>query len=631
LVSCYRRRCTKNPFPSPQQARCALTHPTAALIACEHKLTAMLKSERQYAWSGLQLPRTVVVVAMQLVLVPGWLLVNILLECANILWVWAFPARAMYAGSTLSQSSMPCRRLRPVLEIRDQWQPMQQRPPPLQASCSEAPHQSGGEKPAEDDDKKKHHHQQTHHPPQQPGGQQQEQEQEQDQPQQQNRPCQQQREPERQHPQQDEGSLQQQQQQGQQQQQPPQTHQSSSEGLPSEDFATSSIRKVLDESGLLCTSMHVDEREQVKMHGPEIAEPRKATSDSAPLEEARLAVAVGLVAPPRDGVATGVASDDVEERIAASNSAESIVGGESEAPEPVDDGASPVAVMSLRLLTACGANTDDMRSSLDSVAPQVRRRCPGVRVSVPRETLSTLSVAVLGESAAVTEACRILQEGASSSDAIILQETHVEYFFALHFTMREMCDLPHDEEIADASIEDDWVDVGGGAAVAAVGGADVQRNAMATLLRARLLEVLSGRDGLHLFMDDNPFASWGGDALHVDFIAPLTSDAWRSAAEAALACEAHRAYLSRRWDAIFWCAKRERSFLEDQAAQACSHIRGGARTAPLGGIGVVGLGTTGLEDLAANICAVLRGEEPPGWHRLEWTPDGAGVVPYMTY
>mmetsp|Transcript_114662 Transcript_114662/g.320403 ORF Transcript_114662/g.320403 Transcript_114662/m.320403 type:complete len:426 (-) Transcript_114662:231-1508(-) len=326
--------------------------------------------------------------------------------------------------------------------------------------------------------------------------------------------------------------------------------------------------------------------------------------------------------------------------------------GDAAADDNSQDGASPIAsqVLSLRLMRLRGGKSGDTakltQESFALAVQQARGRHQGVRFSVLREarppTDLVLSLAVLGPAEAVEVACddlRAAPELAADAAAEVEAE-HVEHFFALHFTMRETWDLPQDDEVVDASIEDDWVDLGaeGGGVAAAVGvghdekvvGTATPCHAMGALLGKRVQEVLRDSRDLFLFMDENSFAEWGRDALRVDIVGRLASSAWQDAARVVLACEAHRAYLSRRYDAVFWCPEPLKLQLEDQVSSACRHWKGERATLG-GGVGVSGTGITGFEDLAANVTAVLLGDEPPGWHRLEWTPDGAGAVPFETY
>jgi len=308
----------------------------------------------------------------------------------------------------------------------------------------------------------------------------------------------------------------------------------------------------------------------------------------------------------------------------------------------------------LRLLRLRGGELADSPGVLGSAVDEVRCRHRGVRFSVQPELeerglpSSPGSVAVLGPNLAVQAACAELDAALPSG----LEEAAVEHFFALHFTMREAWDLPQDDELMDASIDHDWVDLGGAteesaaaedqtataqptvavSATAAAPAPPKSPSSPAAVMRGRLREVVTSSQDLQLFMDENPFASWGQDAVRVDLVGPLSAEAWQAATRAVLACEAHRVYLSRRYDAVFWCPKNSRELIENQVAGALSHWKGSRTTlGDSGGVGLSGGGFTGFEDLAANVGAVLRGVEPPGWHRLEWTPHGDGAVPLLTY
>jgi len=151
------------------------------------------------------------------------------------------------------------------------------------------------------------------------------------------------------------------------------------------------------------------------------------------------------------------------------------------------------------------------------------------------------------------------------------------------------------------------------------------------VLRGRLRKAVPDDGELHLFMDENPFASWGGGAVRVDLIGPLQPNAWDAATHAVLSCEALGVYLSRRYDAIFRSSPSRERLLRDQVDSALSHWKGAPVALGDRIVGASESGFEGFEDLAANVAAVLRGAEPPGWHRLEWTPHGAGAVAARTY
>lgn len=360
------------------------------------------------------------------------------------------------------------------------------------------------------------------------------------------------------------------------------------------------------------------------------------------------------------GTAAGSASD-----AAASGELRRRRGGGEAAKEPVagsagGDGESPEededdqGVLRLRLLRLPGASREEVEAAVEEVRQSAEGGGGQLRFSVreEEEPSGTAMIAVLGPGAAARGACATLRAALCTTlpSAVPPEEEAVDNFFALHFAMREAWDLPEDDELLDAALIEDWVDLGSGAGGA--GGQQPQQQPpseemeppvaaatpepsgrpAAAVLRARLMELLPRHGGLHLFVDRNPFATWGQEAVRVDVLGPLTPEAWEAATSLVLACEGHRVYLSRRYDAIFWPDLELQPHIERQLACARAHWKGqpialsGSET-----LGLAGVLLTGFEDLAANIKAVLRGSTPPGWHRLEWTPHGAGAVPHLTY
>lgn len=301
---------------------------------------------------------------------------------------------------------------------------------------------------------------------------------------------------------------------------------------------------------------------------------------------------------------------------------------------------------SLWQLRTLRCHSEGRLAQFASAVEEVKRKQRGLRFSVHSEADLQVakSIAVLGPGAIVQSACAALR-AALGSDASAVEEESIEHFFALHFSMRESWDLPQDDELLDASIEDSWIDLGTASSPSKRPPSSAEGEEPSAIpraprsptgvLRGRVLEVLPRDQNFHLFMDSNPYAAWGDGLVRVDILAPLTPEAWQAASRAVLACEAHRVYLSRSYDAVFWCSPTARRLIEGQVSNALSHWKG-KRLAPgdaagAGGVGVSGSAFRGFEDLATNVGAVLHGAEPPGWHRLEWTPHGEGSVPYMTY
>jgi len=261
-----------------------------------------------------------------------------------------------------------------------------------------------------------------------------------------------------------------------------------------------------------------------------------------------------------------------------------------------------------RLLQPCGGDCEALCQAIDEVRAEIR----GVRFCLQTER-EPACVVVMGPGHVVRSACAALVE------RLPLQPEHrFESFFALHFTMREVWDLPQDDELTDASLDRDWIDLGdpsvlagggeacGGDSDSTGGGAANQGRSPAALLRGRLNKVLPECLDLHIFMDENPFASWGPREVRVDIIGALTPDSWDAASRTILACEAQGVYLSRRYDAVFWGAEPSMlPLLEEQVVCALSHWKGEKMSLGLG-FGLAESAFTGFEDLAANVSAVLR-------------------------
>eukprot|EP00930_Biecheleria_cincta_P014414 TRINITY_DN12402_c0_g1_i1.p1 TRINITY_DN12402_c0_g1~~TRINITY_DN12402_c0_g1_i1.p1 ORF type:complete len:452 (+),score=123.26 TRINITY_DN12402_c0_g1_i1:77-1432(+) len=304
-------------------------------------------------------------------------------------------------------------------------------------------------------------------------------------------------------------------------------------------------------------------------------------------------------------------------------------------------------------------------AGLDALADEVRCLLPrgAARVSVVQqhrqrrmrdeaEPSTSAALAVLGPQGAVQAASsKLLRRSLlEASDA----HSHI---FALHFTMREAWDLPQEDELVDASLEQDWVDLGSSeqleahseiaaAGAEAAGGAGAKKTAkpqnklptspVAAVLWERLREALPDCEDLHVFMDANPWAGSAASAegcpVRVDFAGPLTAEVWEAAAKTVLACEALGVFLSRRCGVVFWLPEDSpsRPLLHQQVSSALSHWEG-KPTSVVSAIGLEGMGFGGFEDMAANVAAVLEGRQAPGWHRLEWTPNGDDALPVKTF
>lgn len=262
---------------------------------------------------------------------------------------------------------------------------------------------------------------------------------------------------------------------------------------------------------------------------------------------------------------------------------------------------------------------------------------PMVRFSVQVESDRPAAVAVLGATTSVREACKALS---SHVDFDFSEERETGSLFLVHFTMRSSWDLPQDDELVDASIATDWIDLGSAGSTPEDGSdktEDTQDKAVAlprspqAVLRQRLEQVSLERPDVHVFMDDNPFATSEGTAVRVDFVGVLP-DAWDAAARIVLACEARGVYLSRSFEVLFFCPDDLHERIEGQVESALSHCKGPPERIFRGSaVGLTHCDVSGFEDLADNVSAVLSGHAAPGWHRMEWTPHGAGAVPHHTY
>merc|ERR1719387_3106148 len=100
--------------------------------------------------------------------------------------------------------------------------------------------------------------------------------------------------------------------------------------------------------------------------------------------------------------------------------------------------------------------------------------------------------------------------------------------FALQFTMREAWDLPEDDELLDACLESDWVDLGTTMDAGEINNkrgddnkthhgeegkqqdgefVEERPNSPRAVLQGRLRQVLPAREDLYIFMDDSSLAS----------------------------------------------------------------------------------------------------------------------------
>eukprot|EP00929_Paragymnodinium_shiwhaense_P023025 TRINITY_DN14514_c0_g1_i1.p1 TRINITY_DN14514_c0_g1~~TRINITY_DN14514_c0_g1_i1.p1 ORF type:complete len:597 (-),score=151.68 TRINITY_DN14514_c0_g1_i1:416-2098(-) len=264
-----------------------------------------------------------------------------------------------------------------------------------------------------------------------------------------------------------------------------------------------------------------------------------------------------------------------------------------------------------------------------------------VRLQAAASMGASSIVAVLGDRESTGKVCEALQRDGPCS----FEEDLWDSFFLLRFGVREAVDAaPHDEELLDASLENDWIDLGGCGDDATQKEqrreASSSQSSLQALLRTRLHKVLPQEEaGLSILMDsgdEKPGSASAGRCTKVDFVGVLRPESWAAATKAVLSCEAAGVYLSRTYSAYFSCPEEPLSeHVQSQVTNCLSHWKG-QRTETLPGtdgacLGVDDLAYACFEDLSANVSAVLLGKKPPGWYRLEWTPSGVGAVPYKTY
>mmetsp|Transcript_52623 Transcript_52623/g.112250 ORF Transcript_52623/g.112250 Transcript_52623/m.112250 type:complete len:410 (-) Transcript_52623:213-1442(-) len=264
-----------------------------------------------------------------------------------------------------------------------------------------------------------------------------------------------------------------------------------------------------------------------------------------------------------------------------------------------------------------------------------------VKASVSPE-VETMSLAVVGPTATVAELTAQAKKASLSSLHLVAESEH-EQFFSLQFTIREKWALPRDEELIDACIEDDWVDLGADSppvspgklpeqpahtmSSSAMGSSMMISSCGATatskraLIRDRLLKVIDNIPKAHLFMDHpSHLQMLSNDGIAVELVAPLDVDAWQDVAHAVLSFEANRVYVADTYSAVFWCSSDMERPLREQVGEALRLWKGTpSEECSGGGFGFVGSSLPGFEDFAANVGAVLQGEDLPGWERLAWT------------
>lgn len=320
------------------------------------------------------------------------------------------------------------------------------------------------------------------------------------------------------------------------------------------------------------------------------------------------------------GVARDVGSAD-SQLSAAEPQRSPICGGATE------ESSDRFVVRRLRLLER--SDIDVLRAGVCEVRESHRK----ARFSVQTD-FAIARVAVLGSARHVSRACDDLFKLAR-----LEMDQPFDEFFMLQFTMRELCDLPKDLELVNASLDDEWLDLGSSEHHFQGQINDEHREGSGVLsspqmvLRRRLRKLLPDHERLHVFTDASPSAatSSGRRCQRIDIVGSLC-DAWDVATQTVLKCEAGGVYLSRRYDALFWCEDGERkAHIQEQVRCALSHSKHGSAASFDRCFGFQEVEISGFEDMAANVLAAIRGQKPPGWHKLEWTPHGTGAVPHLTY
>eukprot|EP00927_Polykrikos_kofoidii_P014221 TRINITY_DN16220_c0_g1_i2.p1 TRINITY_DN16220_c0_g1~~TRINITY_DN16220_c0_g1_i2.p1 ORF type:complete len:435 (-),score=86.52 TRINITY_DN16220_c0_g1_i2:647-1951(-) len=251
----------------------------------------------------------------------------------------------------------------------------------------------------------------------------------------------------------------------------------------------------------------------------------------------------------------------------------------------------------------------------DVALEQARLKHTGVRFSVHGAKVGKFDddgdivLAVFGPRTAVTAACSCLAESIE-----VVNEVCHNAVFALHFTLRGVDDVPHDEELLDASLEKDWVDLGSG------GAGD---SAVKTLIQKRMDLVLpSSHLNVHIFMDTVPLTFGGGSsgaadvsattaptAMRVDLVGASSSSSWDAATKTVSACEASGVYLSANYDILFWYPEGLQRSFADQVARALSNWKGMSVEGAFAACCVAARADiASFEDLAATVTSVFKNQ-----------------------
>ncbi|CAE8584491.1 unnamed protein product [Polarella glacialis] len=220
---------------------------------------------------------------------------------------------------------------------------------------------------------------------------------------------------------------------------------------------------------------------------------------------------------------TGCADGEEDEDTPCAEASPSSAGGASEAeeePQEEDDASDKTVsprpaeaeapseaevldcgTFRLQRLAVCGIGDSDLEALTDKVRRQLEARLATHWEADQRSAI----VSVLGPASAVEQACCQLSQGG----ARVEKDRCDDRIFALHFTMRAAWDLPQEDELVDASLEQDWVDLGGpnsessnpedhGGIASSQGGSSSRP--LQSLLRERLSEAILACDDLHVFM-----------------------------------------------------------------------------------------------------------------------------------
>jgi len=138
-----------------------------------------------------------------------------------------------------------------------------------------------------------------------------------------------------------------------------------------------------------------------------------------------------------------------------------------------------------------------------------------------------------------------------------------------------------------------------------------------SVLKSRLQQMLPTGVDVGAFVDTSTEGQTN-TGMVIRLEGPLAPEAWEAACRLALGCGESGICMSPCYDAMFRnLAPALVQPLEAQVVCALGHWCGRRARCSAGELGFEGGAFAGLEGLATNVAAVLRGEAPPGWNRLE--------------